>query len=240
MLRQIVCLLAAVLCFLYYGSLCLKFHKWNSTFSRFWIAAGILFLAAGRAVREEDLCVPVLSLLMIMLVIFGITEVKIIWGIFKGSSQECSCLVVLGAHVEGKKVTDSLKKRLDQAVCFYRKNPGIQIIVSGGRGKGEDITEAEAMKHYLVERGVPRESILCEEASTTTKENLLYSRELMPDRDGTVGIVTNNFHMYRSVEIAKRLGYTKIVPIPAGCDPVLFANYMVREFFAVWKMWLLG
>ena len=54
----------------------------------------------------------------------------------------------------------------------------------------------------------------------------------------TVGIVTNNFHAYRAFALARRLGYERVLPVPCGCPPVLFVNYMVREFFAVWKMWL--
>lgn len=239
MLRQIIFLLLAALCLLYYGILCFKFHKWNSTFSRFWAVVGILFLVIGQAVKNERLCAPVVLTLLALLVIFGITEGKIIRGIYQGSCKEYSCVIVLGAHVNGRKVTDSLKRRLDKAVDCYQDNPGIRIIVSGGKGKGEEITEAEAMKLYLEGQGVPKETILCENASTTTKENLLYSRELL-NRNEIVGIVTNNFHMYRSTEIAKRLSYTGIVPVSAGCDPILFANYMVREFFAVWKMWILG
>lgn len=240
MLRQIVCFLLSGMCFLYYGAICFRLHKWNSTFSRFWAIAGLLFLAAGRAVTDERIGVPAVLLLAAVLVIFGITEGTVIRGMYQTNCQDYSCVIVLGAHVNGRRVTDSLRRRLDRAIECYRKNSQIRIIVSGGKGKGEAVTEAEAMREYLMENGVPKESILCEKASTTTKENLLYSRELLSDRDETVGIITNNFHMYRSVEIAKRVGYQGIVPIPAGCDPVLFVNYMARECFAVWKMWALG
>lgn len=73
--------------------------------------------------------------------------------------------------------------------------------------------------------------------SKTTFENLKFSKMMTEDMEGKrVGIATSNFHIYRSVKLAKHLGYKKVFPMPAGCNFIYFLNYMVREFFAVLLM----
>ena len=94
------------------------------------------------------------------------------------------------------------------------------------------------MEYYLNSHGIEEERILREENSRTTNENLAFSSAYIKDMHMPVGIVTNNFHMYRACCYARKLGYTNIHAVPAGCKPVLFLNYMVREFFAVLKMWI--
>ena len=146
-------------------------------------------------------------------------------------------LIVLGAQVKGTKVTDSLRRRLKRSVTYLSENPETKVIVSGGQGPGEDITEAEAMAEYLVGCGIDRSRILLEDRSKTTEENLRFSAAFIPDMQTKVAVVSNNFHMYRAYHIARKAGYADVARIPAGCSPLLFANYMVREFFAVCKFW---
>ena len=102
----------------------------------------------------------------------------------------------------------------------------------------EDITEAEVMEIYLWEHGIEKERILKETASTTTRENLRFSKALFTPEIVKVGIVTNNFHLHRSCALANRLGYPHVYPISAGCKGSLFLNYMMREVPAMWKFWL--
>ena len=134
-------------------------------------------------------------------------------------------LIVLGAQVRGRKLSSSLYRRIERARLYLTGNPETVVIVSGGQGKGEEVTEAFAMRQYLLEHGIEEKRIFMEGCSTTTEENLKFSAEYISDLKIPVGIVTNNFHMYRA---------------PAGCPPVFFINYMVREFFALAKMMLMG
>ncbi|MEF9840800.1 MAG: YdcF family protein, partial [Lachnospiraceae bacterium] len=109
-------------------------------------------------------------------------------------------------------------------------------VVSGGRGKGEDITEALAMQNYLVACGIHESRILLEDASTNTKENLDFSSQFLKLKKDKIGIVSNNFHMYRALALAKKQGYKHVYGIAASCKPIIFPNYMVREFFAVLQL----
>ena len=108
----------------------------------------------------------------------------------------------------------------------------------GGQGKGEEVTEAYAMAQYLENAGIDSGRIVQEDASVNTLENLKFSGKLIEDADTPVGIVSNNFHVYRGCRYAKHAGFKNPFPIAASCHPLLFPNYFVRECFAVWKLWL--
>lgn len=177
---------------------------------------------------------------IVLAVVFLLVELRIITGMCSRKEKDLPYIIVLGAHVEGTVVSDSLKRRLDKAEEYLRKNADTVVIVSGGQGKGELITEAQAMENYLINGGIHPSRIRKEEVSKTTKENLEYSAVFLTDKAVPVGIITNNFHVYRACLYAKRAGYTQVKGIPAGCHPVLFVNYMTREFFAVVKFLLTG
>lgn len=154
----------------------------------------------------------------------------------------CNYVIVLGAGVNGTVPSLILSERIGAAYDYLTENPDAICIVSGGQGPGEDITEAQAMYTALTARGIPAERLLLEERSTSTAENIAFSRELLAERGidaaGTVAIVTNDFHQYRAQRIAADNGL-KMVGVPAELPWWwLNANYYVREFFALGKLWL--
>ncbi len=138
----------------------------------------------------------------------------------------------------GERITDSLKRRLDAALLYHQVCPSVKIIVSGGQGKGEDVSEAYAMVQYLREHEVKDEQIMLEDQSRTTRENLRFSKAYLEELKTPVGIVTNNFHLFRALLIGRSEGYENLTGIAAGCNRILFLNYMVREFFAVVWLWI--
>lgn len=96
-------------------------------------------------------------------------------------------IIVLGAQVRGRKITDSLKRRLDCALAYLTEHPDVHVIVSGGQGKGEEVTEAYAMAQYLENAGIDSGRIVQEDASVNTLENLKFSGKLIEDADAPVG-----------------------------------------------------
>lgn len=243
MLWQIIFLSCGILSLLYYAALCAALKKWDSTFSRFWLLCGVVCLlfwriyAAGTdIVRLYE--APVIRFSVGAVLVFVMTELLIVRGMSAGKDGAYPYLIVLGAQVDGKRITDSLKRRLDRAEKYLKEHPETIVIVSGGRGNQEEIPEAEAMEKYLLEKGIEGKRILKEDRSRTTKENFIFSRAYIEDMDCPVGIVSNSFHLYRAVCYAKKAGYGQPFPLAADCRPLLLPNYMVREFFAVWKMWL--
>jgi len=85
-------------------------------------------------------------------------------------------VIVLGARVKEHTISDSLKKRLDRAIDYAQKNPDTYLVLSGGKGKDEPVSEAQAMYQYLVYNGVRPEQLLLEDRSASTVENIAYSK----------------------------------------------------------------
>ena len=165
------------------------------------------------------------GIFIVLWMIFFCVEVLILCAMISVAPKNMKYIIILGAQIRGKRVTEALKRRLDRGIRYLNENPETIVIVSGGRGKGEDITEAEAMAEYLENCGIDANRICLEEKSTSTYED-------------KIGIVTNNFHIYRAVKLAKSIGYRKVYAITASSNLAVFPNYMVREFFAVLALFL--
>lgn len=149
-------------------------------------------------------------------------------------------VIVLGAGVRGERVSRTLQQRLDAAVVYAEKNPRAILVVSGGQGAQETVTEAYAMRKYLIQRGVAAERILSEECATSTQENFRFSKQLLDgvfDKPYRAAYITNNFHAYRAGQYAKREGIDA-VSYPAPLDWHQIPINYVRELFAVGAMWV--
>lgn len=149
--------------------------------------------------------------------------------------------IVLGAGIRGEEVTSSLKFRLDKAMEYHRKNPAAYILVTGGLGPQESVTEAFAMEKYLLAQGVDKAKIIKEEKSTTTAENFRFSKELLDARfpkDYRIVVITNAFHIFRATAIAKHAGYQDAHHLHAGLPWYYVLPNYLRESLAVLKMLL--
>lgn len=148
--------------------------------------------------------------------------------------KENATVIVLGCRVYGERPSLMLMERLDAAYDFLIDNTDSMCIVSGGQGIDEDISEAECMYRYLTDKGINPERLFKEERSTSTRENLIYSKEIM-DRNKLnqyVAIVTNEFHEYRAGKIAKTLGI-EYSAVPSRTAWWLLPTYYVRELYAI-------
>ena len=221
------------LCILYYLVLALYSRRLRSTFAVFWLISGGAHLLLGCAPLPVFPCTMLGWICVACWIVFLSAEYKIIRGMYERCDEELDWIIVLGAQVRGRYITNSLRRRLDRALAYAGRFPGVKVIVSGGQGPGEAVTEAEAMAGYLLEKGVPRGQIFLEDKSASTRENLRFSRKYADAERDKVGIVTNDFHIYRSSLIARQEGYRNIYLIPADSNPVFQLNYLVREFFGV-------
>ena len=149
-------------------------------------------------------------------------------------------VIVLGAQVRGDKPSHNLVTRLRKACQYLEENKNTKVIVSGGKGPGENITEAEAMKRYLINRGIKEERIIMEDKSVNTDENIKFSKELISDKDSKVVIVTNNFHVYRGIKIAKKQALNNIKGLGSSIRWYTVPNLYLREAIAVIKYYVCG
>lgn len=152
-------------------------------------------------------------------------------------------VIVLGAGIRGDRVTLPLKMRLDKAIEYHYKNPDALIVVTGGKGLQETVTEAYAMEKYLVQNGVDKSKIIKEENATSTFENMKYSKEILDDyftNDYAVVVITNHFHVFRGTTIAKNAGFKNVSHMHAGLQWYNLMPCFLRESLAVIKMMILG
>lgn len=149
-------------------------------------------------------------------------------------------VIILGAGLNGDKLSKTLESRLEEGVHFLKKNKELPVIVSGGQGPGESISEASAMGKYLKENGIEDQRIYYEDKSTTTYENLKYSKKIIEQegvKDPRVLIVTNNYHLARAKIIAEDLGL-KNYGVGANSPLLVTINYLIREYFGIIKVGL--
>jgi len=149
-------------------------------------------------------------------------------------------VIVLGAGLTSGRVGNHLANRLDTALDYLERNPYALVIVCGGLGANQPVTEAYAMAQYLIARGVPPENILLEDRSTTTYENLAFANEILSARfpsGFSAALVTNDFHIYRAAQLAQQNG---IDANPLGAPTPWHSwtvNYL-REMLAIINMWV--
>lgn len=213
-----------------------------------------------------DLRVPValVTLCAAGLVILVLLQILIFGRIPVIADSGLDYLIVLGAQVRGEEPSKTLRLRLDKAAEYALQNPETTLILSGGQGENEAVSEAEAMAKYLEEKGVPRERMVQEARSTSTVENIAYSKGITEtlwnerqqklrearrseralglaamdrelERPMRVGILTSNFHLYRAKMIAKRQGLDEVSGIASESDRILLLHFCFRDGLAILK-----
>ena len=219
---------------------------YGTKFFLIWGLLGIVCLfwvKYGRKIKERispRIKKAVVLLISTGLLVFLIVEGCILSGFFSKGKDGLDYIIVLGAQIREDGPSYVLQKRLDAAYDYLQNNPHTIVIVSGGQGSNEPTTEAQGMYDYLVGRGIEPERILMEDASRNTDENIRYSMQLFDAENSSVGIVTNNFHVFRGVHLARAEGCADVYGIAAGSHPGYLPNNMLREFFGVVKDFLTG
>lgn len=159
-----------------------------------------------------------------------------VFGTLNNATYNERYVIVLGAGLNGTEPTLALQSRLDATVDYMNRNTDAVAIVSGGQGTGETITEAEAMESYLISKGIASGRILREEQATSTYENFALSKNYV---DGSCVFITNEFHVLRSLQMAKMNGIdaahigapTPITLLPVSCVRELLAQIAVIRYF---------
>lgn len=183
-------------------------------------------------------------LLLLIIVLGCLTEVITLCFIINQENraipEKSDVILVLGAHLWGENPSPFLQARLDKAMELYRNGYADVILVSGGQGADEVIPEALAMKNYLIAHQIPAEDVMMEDRSTSTRENITFSKVLM-DQKGyqSAIIVTNDFHVYRGMREAHR-AEIKASGASAPTEPWESKwYYRVRESLAILYYWVL-
>lgn len=154
------------------------------------------------------------------------------------SPEQYDAIIVLGAQVlpDGSPSVQ-LGWRLDAAYEAYQQKP-VPVVVCGARGKDEPMTEADAMKQYLTNKGVPDETILKDPDSFNTRQNLKNASDLLKKKTGIIKvlIVTSDYHVPRSMAIARDMGFDAC-GLGSPCKPEYWIKNHAREALAWCKYW---
>ena len=167
------------------------------------LAYGIFFRKLSKIKLLNYILACGLTLLCCLIAIIAI------YGKADNATYNEDALIVLGAAIMGEEPSYPLYMRLEAAVAYNSRNPEAVIVVSGGQGFQETITEAQAMERHLVRRGVSLDKIIKEEEATSTYENFSYSKDILDkyfDSQYNIAFVTSDFHILRASITAKSLG----------------------------------
>ena len=211
-----------------------------------YISAALVFIAGLILVYHlgSKTVIRIVSLLTAVgLLYFLALEVLIISNSATDKDPARKYLIVLGAQVRGDSPSLSLLHRLEAALEYLNTYPDSTAIVSGGKGDGENISEAQCMAVWLTEHGIAEDRIIQENCSTSTIENLQNSWDIIRQEGGDaddMAILSSNYHLYRAKSMARKLGMD-----PAGVKgnvgyPIYTLGMFIREAFGVTHFWVFG
>lgn len=155
----------------------------------------------------------------------------------RDETRQADAAIVLGAAVWAGTPSPVLRARLDHSLLLFQNKQVTRIVVTGGVGRGDNMSEAEASAEYLISKGVPAEAILLEQQGRSTYESLSAAAVLAKDANITrVLLVSDPFHMLRSLKMAQDLGLeayaSPTLTSPISTRPLEEQFYMLREAIA--------
>ncbi len=170
----------------------------------------------------------------------------VMYGSYNHITGDPQVMVILGCRVmPGGEPSMLLQDRLKTALDYLEEDPDILVVVSGGQGSNEPVSEAACMAGWLEERGISEDRIFQEDQSSNTKENLIFSKDLLAREGIDVGetdvlVVSNGFHLTRARMLAERFGYGEVSTLaaPSSHIPSRIQMY-IREPLALVKSFLL-
>ena len=186
--------------------------------------------------KKKMLKYGIIVIVVLIVLIFGInfyvrlsTKKQIIKESEYSKLSDIDCIIILGAGIWGDKPSPMLEDRLLEGINLYQNNISDKIIVSGDHGRKEH-DEVNIMKNYLIEKGIPSENIFMDHAGFSTYESIYRAKEIFQAKK--MVIVTQKYHLYRALYIAKKIG---IESYGVGSDPRQYVgatNREIREIFA--------
>lgn len=184
------------------------------------------------------------TILCIGLILVAVTEFFIIRASFGEPKESCEYVVVLGAKVRDSGPSVSLMDRIYGARDYLESHPDVIVVVSGGQGQDEPMTEAQAMYDELLALGIDPDRIWMEDKATSTWENLNFSLNLIEEKTGVrpekIGIVSSEYHLFRASLFADACNVESVL-IPARTSIISQrVNHFMREVAGVWHYLILG
>ena len=261
-----ICFLSAALCLVYF-SVILGYGGIETAFCLVWLFFTAVFLSIGfflrRSLRHRQELPDFLPTFIYTTFLLGAAGFVLLMNtVILGAREDRNVMpeycIVMGARVYPDGISRTLLYRLEKACELYERDPEVIFVLSGGQDSQDAIPEAFAMYNYLSMQGIPSSAMLVEPRMTTTAGIIRSAcdairaddrRRRMPKgpgeqvqehREPVIGIITSDYHMFRSQTIARQSGIPDPRPIPSRSDSILFVHNCVRESAAIIKDFLMG
>ena len=147
---------------------------------------------------------------------------------FVSGSAETKNALVLGMALENGKPNQDLLNRVKRAEEYLSEHPDSMLICTGGNKTETSPSEAEVMKDLLMQDGVAEDKIILEDQASMTLANFRNTAKMI-DPNAPVTVITNSYHMHRSLYFAKKAGFTNLNAAPAKSDPVFYGANLMWE-----------
>lgn len=207
------------------------------------LGAGTMVCGLLREQGRKKLLWALASVMTLCTVILAAACGYIAWYGQYDAYEPTDYAVILGAQIHENVPSRTLQERLDAGIAYMEENPETAIIVTGGFGTEEQLSEAQVMYDYLQSRGADTGRIYIEDKATDTRENLIYSAQMAEELglDKTrVTIITSEFHLCRAEYIASTLGISAGGIGSETQTKFLLGNYYIREAFSFVKAFFEG
>ena len=230
-----------LLCALYFALLV----SIGMDFSWIWLVGAVLFWGIAAVhkytvlhsiVIAKGLKIAAIAVFAIGLLVFVIAEGCIVSRMSAEPKENLDYMSrPRGTGCHGERPSRALKLRLEKGDTGVGTLREADPALSGGQGDGESITEAECMKRFLVEKGIPEDKMILEDESVSTMEICSSVHDCQTAKKRRPGSSATIFNVYRALKLAKKQGYQDVCGVAAGSDWRYQIHYMVREAFALVK-----
>ncbi|MDR2730027.1 MAG: YdcF family protein [Treponema sp.] len=238
---NIVLIISGILVFLYFTITSISWRRFD-IFNFFVSLTGILIIILPFKIdfiiilikKCPKLIQYLLKITFVCLIFsFVIFQSIIIYNIRDTSKAGADYIIVLGCQVAGEYASLPLLSRGYTAIRYLKRNPETKVVVTGGQGHGENIPEAEALRRLLLENKIDKERIYLEDKSKNTMENFIFSNELYNLLDKNILIVTSDYHMFRSLSMARKLKYKNVSGLPSKSQLSILPAFLMREYVTI-------
>lgn len=201
------------------------------------------FLGKLNENRAGSITLRIMGIVILLGVLYClIISILMLHSAYKKPKETPQAVIVLGCKVRGTKPSRMLGNRIQAAYDALQTYPDMVAVVSGGKGSDEDITEAECMRNELMKKGIDASRIIMEDKSTSTSENLRFSRAILEKNglNGSLLIATDAYHEMRAQYLAKKENLSPCAPAAAASSPLLVPTYWIREWFGLAHAFVFG
>ena len=231
------------------GLLCIANYLYLGLAFLFWGCIGLCYgcyhhFSFYKITVFQILHILLSAVLIIGTLYFSIIEAQILRNAFHSADQDAEYIIVLGTATDDLSPSVALAERLEAAEKYLTEHPHCIAILSGGNEYNYAISEADCMYEWLISRGISESRLIKENQSTSTMENLVFSKQMIFQQSASetaaIGIVTSDYHVCRGVYLAKSLGLD-VFGIPAKTHAPLYAlNNYIREVFGMTYYYVFG